>query len=40
MPAEAWHHFNGAAETKRRFKKPAFLSKYLPAARFHDVRRS
>jgi len=39
MPAEAWHHFNGAAETKATFyRNPRAFQKYLFRQRiFHDV---
>src|SRR5919109_5052811 len=39
MPAEAWHHFNGAAETKATFhRNPRAFHKYLFRQRiFHDV---
>jgi isopentenyl diphosphate isomerase/L-lactate dehydrogenase-like FMN-dependent dehydrogenase len=39
MPAEAWHHFNGAAETKATFhRNPRSFRKYLFRQRiFHDV---
>jgi isopentenyl diphosphate isomerase/L-lactate dehydrogenase-like FMN-dependent dehydrogenase len=39
MPAEAWHHFNGAAETKATFhRNPRSFHKYLFRQRiFHDV---
>jgi isopentenyl diphosphate isomerase/L-lactate dehydrogenase-like FMN-dependent dehydrogenase len=39
MPAEAWHHFNGAAETKATFhRNPRAFKKYLFRQRiFHDV---
>lgn len=39
MPAEAWHHFNGAAETKATFhRNPRSFQKYLFRQRiFHDV---
>ncbi len=39
MPAEAWHHFNGAAETKATFyRNPRSFNKYLFRQRiFHDV---
>ena len=39
MPAEAWHHFNGAAETRATFyRNPRAFQKYLFRQRiFHDV---
>ena len=39
MPAEAWHHFNGAAETKATFhRNPRSFQKYLFRQKiFHDV---
>jgi isopentenyl diphosphate isomerase/L-lactate dehydrogenase-like FMN-dependent dehydrogenase len=39
MPAEAWHHFNGAAETKATFyRNPRSFHKYLFRQRvFHDI---
>ena len=39
MPAEAWHHFNGAAETKATFyRNPRSFQKYLFRQRvFHEV---
>ena len=39
MPAEAWHHFNGAAETRATFyRNPRSFQKYLFRQRiFHDV---
>ncbi len=39
MPAEAWHHFNGAAETKATFhRNPRAFQKYLFRQRiFHNV---
>src|SRR5438034_5212565 len=39
MPAEAWHHFNGGAETKATFyRNPRSFQKYLFRQRiFHDV---
>jgi isopentenyl diphosphate isomerase/L-lactate dehydrogenase-like FMN-dependent dehydrogenase len=39
MPAEAWHHFNGAAETRATFRRnPLAFQKYLFRQRiFHDV---
>jgi isopentenyl diphosphate isomerase/L-lactate dehydrogenase-like FMN-dependent dehydrogenase len=39
MPPEAWHHFNGAAETKATFyRNPRAFQKYLFRQRvFHDV---
>jgi isopentenyl diphosphate isomerase/L-lactate dehydrogenase-like FMN-dependent dehydrogenase len=39
MPAEAWHHFNGAAETKATFyRNPRAFQKYLFRQRvFHDI---
>jgi isopentenyl diphosphate isomerase/L-lactate dehydrogenase-like FMN-dependent dehydrogenase len=39
MPAEAWHHFNGAAETKATFhRNPRAFHKYLFRQKiFHDV---
>ncbi|HEU4341793.1 MAG TPA: alpha-hydroxy-acid oxidizing protein [Candidatus Binatia bacterium] len=39
MPQEAWHHFNGAAETKATFhRNPRAFQKYLFRQRiFHDV---
>ncbi len=39
MPAEAWHHFNGAAETKATFhRNPRSFQKYLFRQRiFHDI---
>ena len=39
MPAEAWHHFNGAAETKATFhRNPRAFQKYLFRQRiFHDT---
>jgi isopentenyl diphosphate isomerase/L-lactate dehydrogenase-like FMN-dependent dehydrogenase len=39
MPAEAWHHFNGAAETKATFyRNPRSFQQYLFRQRiFHDV---
>jgi isopentenyl diphosphate isomerase/L-lactate dehydrogenase-like FMN-dependent dehydrogenase len=39
MPAEAWHHFNGAAETKATFNRnPRAFRQYLFRQRvFHDV---
>jgi 4-hydroxymandelate oxidase len=39
MPAEAWHHFNGAAETRATFdRNPRAFHKYLFHQRiFHDV---
>src|SRR5687767_6060662 len=39
MPAEAWRHFNGAAETKATFhRNPRAFQKYLFRQRiFHDV---
>jgi isopentenyl diphosphate isomerase/L-lactate dehydrogenase-like FMN-dependent dehydrogenase len=39
MPAEAWHHFNGAAETKATFhRNPRAFRQYLFRQRvFHDV---
>ncbi|MDH3444006.1 MAG: alpha-hydroxy-acid oxidizing protein, partial [Deltaproteobacteria bacterium] len=39
MPAEAWHHFNGAAETKATFhRNPRSFQRYLFRQRiFHDV---
>src|ERR1700746_106602 len=39
MPAEAWKHFNGAAETKATFhRNPRSFQKYLFRQRiFHDV---
>lgn len=39
MPADAWHHFNGAAETKATFhRNPRAFQKYLFRQRiFHDV---
>jgi len=39
MPVEAWHHFNGAAETKATFhRNPRVFHKYLFRQRiFHDV---
>jgi 4-hydroxymandelate oxidase len=39
MPAEAWHHFNGAAETKATFRRnPRAFQQYLFRQRiFHDV---
>ena len=39
MPAEAWHHFNGAAESKATFhRNPRAFQKYLFRQRiFHDV---
>jgi 4-hydroxymandelate oxidase len=39
MPAEAWHHFNGAAETRATFyRNPRAFQKYLFRQKiFHDV---
>ena len=39
MPAEAWHHFNGAAETKATFyRNPRSFQRYLFRQRiFHDI---
>jgi isopentenyl diphosphate isomerase/L-lactate dehydrogenase-like FMN-dependent dehydrogenase len=39
MPAEAWHHFNGAAESKATFyRNPRSFQKYLFRQRvFHDI---
>ena len=39
MPVEAWHHFNGAAETKATFyRNPRAFQKYLFRQRvFHEV---
>ncbi len=39
MPAEAWHHFNGAAETKATFyRNPRAFRRYMFRQRvFHDV---
>ena len=39
MPPEAWHHFNGAAETKATFhRNPRSFQKYLFRQRiFHDI---
>lgn len=39
MPAEAWHHFNGAAETKATFhRNPRAFRQYLFRQRiFHDI---
>ena len=39
MPAEAWHHFNGAAETKATFyRNPRSFHRYLFRQRiFHDI---
>jgi 4-hydroxymandelate oxidase len=39
MPAEAWHHFNGAAESKATFyRNPRFFQRYLFRQRvFHDI---
>jgi len=39
MPGEAWHHFNGAAETKATFhRNPRSFQKYLFRQRiFHDI---
>jgi isopentenyl diphosphate isomerase/L-lactate dehydrogenase-like FMN-dependent dehydrogenase len=39
MPTEAWHHFNGAAETRATFyRNPRAFQKYLFRQRvFHDV---
>jgi isopentenyl diphosphate isomerase/L-lactate dehydrogenase-like FMN-dependent dehydrogenase len=39
MPAEAWHHFNGAAETKATFhRNPRAFRRYLFRQKiFHDV---
>ena len=39
MPAEAWHHFNGAAETKATFyRNPRAFQRYLFRQRiFHEV---
>jgi 4-hydroxymandelate oxidase len=39
MPAEAWHHFNGAAETKATFRRnPRSFQRYLFRQKiFHDV---
>ena len=39
MAAEAWHHFNGAAETRATFyRNPRAFQKYLFRQRiFHDV---
>src|SRR5918996_655178 len=39
MPAEAWHHFNGGAETKATFhRNPRSFRKYLFRQRiFHDI---
>jgi len=39
MPAEAWKHFNGAAETKATFhRNPRSFQKYLFRQKiFHDV---
>jgi isopentenyl diphosphate isomerase/L-lactate dehydrogenase-like FMN-dependent dehydrogenase len=39
MPPEAWHHFNGAAETKATFyRNPRAFQKYLFRQRvFHDI---
>ncbi len=39
MPAEAWHHFNGAAETKATFhRNPRAFHKFLFRQRtFHDI---
>ena len=39
MPAEAWHHFNGAAETKATFhRNPRSFQKYLFRQRvFHEI---
>jgi 4-hydroxymandelate oxidase len=39
MPADAWHHFNGAAETKATFhRNPRAFQKYLFRQKiFHDV---
>jgi isopentenyl diphosphate isomerase/L-lactate dehydrogenase-like FMN-dependent dehydrogenase len=40
MPAEAWHHFNGAAESKATFhRNPRAFQKYLFRQRiFHDIQ--
>lgn len=39
MPAEAWHHFNGAAETRATFhRNPRAFQKYLFRQRvYHDI---
>ena len=39
MPAEAWHHFNGAAESKATFyRNPRSFQRYLFRQRvFHDI---
>src|SRR5918999_1023433 len=39
MPAEAWHHFNGAAETKATFhRNPRAFRQYMFRQRiFHDI---
>src|SRR5574342_1310250 len=39
MPEEAWHHFNGAAETKATFyRNPRAFRKYLLRQRvYHDI---
>ena len=39
MPAEAWHHFNGAAENKATFyRNPRAFQRYLFRQRvFHDI---
>lgn len=39
MPAEAWHHFNGAAETRATFKRnPRAFHRYLFRQRvYHDI---
>ena len=39
IPAEAWHHFNGAAETKATFhRNPRAFRQYMFRQRiFHDI---